>query len=138
MPEANSIPAPSNTIGRYPGHAPAATAKPKLLNHLCEALRSRHYSPRTEQSYYYWVKRFILFHNKRHPADMAEQGINAFLTHVDCHTFRHSFATHLPEGGYDIRMVQELLGHEDLKTTMNCTHVLNRGGRGIRSPMDAV
>ena len=64
-----------------------------------------------------------------------EAGLNKRVT---THTFRHSFATHLLEDGYDIRTVQELLGHQDVKTTMVYTHVLNKGGRGVRSPLEGI
>jgi len=58
--------------------------------------------------------------------------------HVTCHTFRHTFATQLLESGYDIRTIQELLGHKSVNTTMIYTHVLNKGGLGVRSPLDGM
>jgi integron integrase len=62
---------------------------------------------------------------------------SGIIKQASCHTLRHSFATHLLESGHDIRTIQELLGHTDVATTMIYTHVLNRGGYGVRSPLDS-
>jgi hypothetical protein len=72
------------------------------------------------------------------PSVVAKARKAGITKHATCHTLRHSFAPHLLLGGSDIRTVQEFLGHKSVKATMIYTHVLNKGGRGVRSPMDAL
>ena len=88
-------------------------------------MRGRNLAASTERTYVHWIRKNI----KR---AKTEVGIHKQVT---CHTFRHSFATRLLENGYDLRTIQELLGHSDIKTTEIYTHVLNKGGRGVTGPL---
>ena len=82
MQEARSVTTRSNMTIKRPSDTSETDRKPKLMDRLYEALRSRHYSRRTEQTYCHWVRRFIFFHKVRHPAEMAAPEINTFLIHL--------------------------------------------------------
>lgn len=95
----------------------------------------RYNDPRTGEMRRHHLDASVVQRAVQAAAESARKEIG-LVKRVSCHTFRHSFATHLIESGYDIRTVQELLGHRDVRTTMLYTHVLNKGGRGVRSPAD--
>jgi hypothetical protein len=109
-------------LGIDPGELPQP-GPPRLLDQFRQVLRVRHYSPRTEDCYVNWARRFILFHHKRHPRTMGVAEVEQFLTH-------------LAVEGHVSASSQVLLGHESLETTMIYTHVARKGPAGVASPLD--
>jgi len=94
--------------GTVLAYAPGMAQPPKLLDRVRSAIRTRHYSRRTEEAYVAWIRRFIVFHRKTHPTQMGASEIAQFLT----------------------------WGHRDVRTTMTYLHVMNRGALGVKSPID--
>lgn len=118
---------PNALASKYPGE------EDKLRWQYLFPSSKRSKDPRTGMIHRYHISNTYI-HRKLNKA-LNKSGIAKKVT---CHTLRHSFATHLLKNGYDIRTVQELLGHKNLKTTMIYTHVLNKGGKGVKSPVDTL
>lgn len=124
------------------------SGKPKLLDQVRRIIRhKRHPREMGETEINQFIKDKHVATSTQNQASCAavtQEAVKQAIRSADitkqasCHTFRHSFAAHLLESGYDIRTVQELSGHKNVETSMIYTHVLNPGGKGVRSPADVI
>ena len=129
----------------------------RLMDQVREVLRYYHYSYSTEQAYSTWIVQYVKFYgSKVDPMDMGKKEVERFLSYLTekknvaaatqsqakfykkaaCHTFRHSFVTHLLEAGTNIRAVQKLMGHTNVKTTEIYTYVMKNDIDSVKSPLD--
>lgn len=125
-----------------PSDAPSASPRPRLLVQVHEAIRRRSYSARTEEAYVHWIKRYIYFNGKPHPAGLGEAEVTLFLNHlaverkVAAGTQNQALSALLVLYKEVLRCELSWLDGIQRASTMIYTHVLNKGGRGVQSPLD--
>ena len=108
----------------------------RLMDQVREVLRFHHYAYNTEKSYVTWILQYIRFNDRRHPKDMGKAEVESFLSYLALNRRVSASTQNMLEDGVNIRMVQTLLGHKDVKTTEIYTHVMSTQFDAVNSPLD--